>query len=252
MVAVDLESEKESTPPYLKVAEEVEGAISRGDYGAGERLPTEKALAKKHGVNRHTAAKALRHLQARGLAYRVERRGTFVRPGRIEYLAKEKGSFTASISRLGLRPSHEIFDVRRIRAYGRIPAEMRVPDGDPLVVFDRVSYAGEIPLVYATKHFRSRLFPGLEAALEEWPSLRVLIESRYGLELFRARLTFELEAADAPAARHLGVPLGTVLLKTEGLQVLEDGTPAEWGVYYNRGDAMRQDLHLRDVKEETH
>jgi GntR family phosphonate transport system transcriptional regulator len=247
---VRTERDGKEVPLYQGVAEDLEGAILRGDYGPGERLPTERALVAKYGVNRQTVRQALERLQYDGLVYRVERRGTFVRPGRIDYLTMEKGSFTASISRLGLKPSHEIFHVRRIRAYGRIPAEMGVPDGDPLVAFDRVSYAGEIPLIYSTKHFRERLFPGLHALLGDSPSLRVLIEGHYGIELYRARTSYGLEAADPAASRYLGVPVGTALLRSDILHVLEDGTPAGWNDAYARGDALRMRIEFREVKEE--
>jgi len=237
---------------YQEVAEALEGAILRGDYGPGDRLPTERALVAKFGVNRQTVRQALERLQYNGLVYRVDRRGTFVSPGRIEYLTMERGSFTASVSRAGLRPHHEIVGVRAIRAYGRIPAEMGVPDGEPLVVFDRVSYAGEIPLLYSTKHFRDGLFPNLANLLGDCPSLRILVESHYGVALYRASLTYGLEAADPGASRRLGVPVGTALLRSEALHVLEDGTPAGWNVTYTRGDAMRVKIEFRDAKEEGH
>jgi DNA-binding GntR family transcriptional regulator len=244
--------EGDGAPLYQQVAEALEGAILRGDYRPGERLPTERALVARYGVNRQTVRQALERLQYDGLVYRVERRGTYVRPGRIDYLATEKGSFTASVSRAGLKPRHEIFDVRKVRAYGRVPAEMRVRPGEPLIVFDRVSYAGEIPLVYSCKHFRERLFPGLGGVLGDCSSLRVLIENRYGIELFRAHLVCGLEAADPVASRYLGVPVGTALLKTEALHILEDGTPAAWNDNFVRGSAMRLRTEFRGVKEEAH
>lgn len=247
-----LERVEDGVPLYQEVAEVLEGAILRGDYGPGDRLPTERAIVAEFGVNRQTVRQALESLQYNGLVYRVERRGTFVRPGRIEYLTMEKGSFTASVSRAGLKPRHEILDVRRVRAYGRIPAEMGVPVGEPLVVLDRVSYAGEIPLLYSTKHFREEPFPGLAGLLGNCPSLRVLLESHYGMELYRAYLSYGIEAADLPASRYLGVPVGAALIKSEALHVLEDGTPVGWNVTYLRGDAVKVKIEFRDAKEDGH
>lgn len=236
-------------PVYVELAEILESEILRGAYAPGDRLPTEKALSRERGVNAHTAARALNRLQSKGLVYRVERRGTFVRGGRIGYVLTKKGSFSASISRAGMRPSHEILNVRRVRAYGRMPAEMRVPVGEPLMVFDRVSYANEVPLTYATEHFRERIFPGLGELLGNCPSLRILIQSHYGLEVYRARMAYGMEAADPEVSVRLGVPVGTALLKSENLYVLEDGTPAQWNTTYTRGDALWVSMDLRDVKE---
>ena len=108
-------------PIYVRVADELEGTMLRGKYGPGDRLPTEHALAAHHGVNRHTAGQALNHLQSKGLIYRVKGRGSFVRPGRVDYRVAEKMSFSDSISRLGLRPSQDLLGIRRVRRCSNSP-----------------------------------------------------------------------------------------------------------------------------------
>ena len=238
-------------PIYIRVAEELEGAIRRGDHSVGDRLPTEHELAAGYGINRHTAAQAMNQLQSKGLVYRVKGRGTFVRPGRVEYRVAEKMSFSDSVARVGLQPSQRILGLRRVGAYGRLAERMRVPLGESLVAFERIRYAGEIPLVYGTKHLRESSFPGIYNALRKGcASVRALVRSRYGLEVYRARSTFEIEPADEENSRYLGVGLGVALLKVESLDTLEDGTPVEWGVSYFRGDATRVEVALREIRGE--
>jgi DNA-binding GntR family transcriptional regulator len=126
---------------------------------------------------------------------------------------------------------------------------MGVPAGEPLVAMERVSYAGEIPLIYGTKYLREELFPGLYELLHgRWRSLRALIKTHYGVEVYRARSTFEIEPADEESARHLGLRLGSALLRVESLDTLEDGEPAEWGVTFFRGDATRIEVEIRAAK----
>lgn len=236
-------------PIYIRVAEELEGAMLRGEYDAGSRLPTEQALAGEYGINRHTAAQALNYLQSKGLIYRVRGRGSFVRPGRIDYRVARKMSFTDSVSRVGLKPSKKVLGIRRVRARGSSSRGLGVPSGEPLVALERVSFAGGIPLDHSVKYFREAVFPGLHELLHSrWASVHALIEGRYGVEFRRASSTFEIEPADGATARHLGVPLGSALLKVESLDTLEDETPAEWGTTYFRGDATRIRVNLRDVK----
>jgi GntR family phosphonate transport system transcriptional regulator len=238
-------------PIYVQIAEELEGAMLRGQYGVGDRLPTEHALAEAYGINRHTAGQALNHLQSKGLVIRVRGRGTFVRPGRVDYRVAEKMSFTDSVRRIGLPASQEILGVRKVRAHSRIARKMCIPDGEQLVAFERVRYAGEVPLVYGIKHFREKLFPGVYEELRRRSgSTWALIRDRYGHEMRRARSAFEIEPADPENSRHLGVHLGAPLLRVESLDTLEDGTPAEWGVTYFRGDASRLQVEIREVKEE--
>ncbi|MGH3146198.1 MAG: GntR family transcriptional regulator, partial [Rubrobacter sp.] len=120
-------------PIYVQVADDLEGAMLRGEYGVGDRLPTEHALAAEYGINRHTAGQALNQLQGKGLVIRVRGRGTFVRPGRVDYRVAEKMSFTDSVARAGLQASRRILSVRRVRAFGRTASAMGVPAGETLV-----------------------------------------------------------------------------------------------------------------------
>lgn len=242
---------KDNGPLYVSVAEELEGAMLRGEYVAGDRLPTEEALAERHGINRHTAGQALNLLQDKGLVYRVRGQGSFVRPDRIYYRVAPRMSFSDSVARAGLEPSNKILSVRKVAAYGRTASEMSVPPREPLVALEQLSYAGEIPLSYAIKHYRETLFPGIGDLFRGGvSSVRKLIKAHYGLDVYRARSDFEIEPADAETRRHLGVPPGAALLKIESLDTLEDGTPAEWGFTYFRGDATRVRVELREIKGE--
>lgn len=55
-------------------------AILRGEYAPNDRLPSENAIAIKHGVSRITSKRALNELAAADLVYRVRGGGTFVKP----------------------------------------------------------------------------------------------------------------------------------------------------------------------------
>jgi GntR family phosphonate transport system transcriptional regulator len=246
MAILRKKDEPDGVPIYVRLAEELEGAILRGDYAPHDRLPPERDLAEEHGINRHTARQALGRLQSMGLVYRVRGRGTFVRSERVEYRVAEKMSFSDSVRRMGLQPRTEPLAVRRIGAYGRAVEGLMVPAGEPLVAYERLRYAGKVPIVYGTKHFREALFPGIHEHLSrKHGSVRQLVRDRYGQDLYRARSVVEIEPSDAVTARYLGLPLGAPLLRTESTDALEDGTPAEWGVSYFRGDATRLDIRIR-------
>jgi len=238
---------------YLELAEELEGAILRGEYRPGARLPSERQLAARHGVNRHTAGQALSHLQSKGLVSRVMGRGTFVSPGRVAYWITRTKTFSEEMSREGLETSRRVVAVRRVRALRQAAERLLVPQGEPLVALERVYYLGEIPLDYGTKYLPEALFPGLHDSLRtETGSLRALVFLRYGVCMNRVRSVFEIEPADGDAARYLGVHSGFPLLKVESLNALEDGTPAEWGISYYRGDAAKLGVEVGPAKEGGH
>lgn len=237
---VSMMRDRDPGPAYVKAAEELEGAVLRGDYAVGDRLPSEHALAKQHGVNRHTVRRSLAMLRGRGVVYSVKGSGSYVHPGRIDYRVAREMSYSDSIARTGLEPGKKILGVRAVRAHGRCADALDVSVGEPLVAFDRVRYAGQFPLVHAVKHLRESLFPGIRGLLPEASrSESELIRAHYGTKLIRVHSVFEIEPADQSASSHLSLPIGAALLRVENLDALEDGTPAQWGISRYRGDAVR-------------
>lgn len=64
---------------YHEIARALRRQIEAGGYVPGERAPSENALARRFGVSRPTAARALRELESAGLVVRRAGSGTFVR-----------------------------------------------------------------------------------------------------------------------------------------------------------------------------
>ncbi|MGW4124867.1 GntR family transcriptional regulator [Nocardia sp. NPDC004711] len=243
-------NEAPTVPRYMQIAEELEASIQRGEYSPGDLLPTEQALGRQCGVNRHTAARALNHLQGKGIAFRVTRRGTFVRPQRIDYHTQDPGSFSASVRQAGLTPCHRVLTITHQHADRQLSDAMCVRIGEPLIVFDRVSYANEVPLVYATKYFRESLFPGLAERVRSADSLRTLLAQRYDVGLHRARLIQSVVPAMGEVAEHLAVRSGIYLMKNSTLLALTDGTPAGWNDAFMVADALTMTHEFMEVNDE--
>jgi DNA-binding FadR family transcriptional regulator len=62
-------------------AEQIRGAIARGDFGPGDQIPTERELAEQLGVSRVVLREALSSLEALGMIERRSTRGRFVAAG---------------------------------------------------------------------------------------------------------------------------------------------------------------------------
>jgi len=243
---------EEGTPLYVQLAEEVEGAILRGEYRAGDKLPAERVLAERRGVSRCVAGKAMELLQKKGVVHRSRgRRGTTVLPAPLHYRFSI-GEFRVndSAGTPGISSSRRILSVRRIRAHGRLAAAMHVPAGERLVAQEQVRYAGRVPLRYGTVYAREGLFPGLhDLLLGEARSVMALLLDHYGENrYYRARSAFGIEPADSETSRRLRVPLGSALQRIESLYTLEDGTPALLPIMYFRGDSIRIQAEFREVK----
>src|SRR5918993_4086775 len=82
-------------PAYRRLTVALRSAIEEGQFGDGERLPTEAELSLEYGVSRHTVRQAFQSLVADGLVYRVPGRGTFVTG-----LSSRRGRYLSSVGTL--------------------------------------------------------------------------------------------------------------------------------------------------------
>lgn len=75
-------------PLYFQLKTLLLEAMIRGEYGPGDRLPTEHELCRQHGLSRTPVHRALSELATEGVILRHRRRGTFVNP----HWARRRGS----------------------------------------------------------------------------------------------------------------------------------------------------------------
>ena len=66
-------------PIYEQVIEEIKKELVRGELRPGEKLPSQRKLAKKIEVNPNTVQRAYREMDQRGLVETKRGRGTFIK-----------------------------------------------------------------------------------------------------------------------------------------------------------------------------
>lgn len=78
--------EYDDSPVYLRLRAGIAAAILRGDYRAGDQLPSVRAYAAEQGANPLTVAKAYQSFQDDGYVEVRRGVGMFVLPGAVERL----------------------------------------------------------------------------------------------------------------------------------------------------------------------
>lgn len=76
----------DDSPVYLRLRATIAAGILRGDYVAGDQLPSVRALAAEHGANPLTVAKAYQSFQDDGYVEVRRGVGMFVLPGAVDRL----------------------------------------------------------------------------------------------------------------------------------------------------------------------
>lgn len=76
----------DDSPVYIRLRGTIAAGILRGDFRAGDQLPSVRALAAEHGANPLTVAKAYQSFQDEGYVEVRRGVGMFVLPGAAERL----------------------------------------------------------------------------------------------------------------------------------------------------------------------
>src|ERR671912_947823 len=99
-------------PLHHQVYLDLQAALESGEFGAGDRLPTERELAERYGCSLITVRHALGELVREGRIERTRGRGTFVTQPRIDRDIAGSMSFAEEMQRRGLDPTTRVVTAR--------------------------------------------------------------------------------------------------------------------------------------------
>lgn len=210
---------------WRRISDSVASDIERGALQGGDRLPTDIELAERFDCNKHTARRAIAHLEQEGMV-RVEwGRGTFV----VERLPEE---------RQGGQPllSHNVLDQHRnlrckvvrveaLPATDVVANSLRVTVGSPCLLVVLLSEAGEVPLSLGFNYFPLKRLPLLALAAERLPpgtqfgSLAELLKIAGIKTHRRTRVSIGARLPSADEAVQLRMARQQPLLETQSVDV---------------------------------
>jgi GntR family transcriptional regulator len=214
-------------PLYQQVYDFLVKQIVAGEWGPGESLPSEQALAGRLNVSQGTVRKALDALAADNLIDRRQGKGTYVaehtqeralfrffrmaRPGGARAIPTSSGDVlkrrvarAPEIAKLVLKPGAEVYEVTRVRDI----------DGEPAVLEKIVVPAA--------------LFPGLERHDPLPNALYALYQGEYGINIVSAQEELRADAARKEDCRRLALTPGAPLLHIDRVAISLEGARVEW------------------------
>jgi GntR family transcriptional regulator len=233
-------------PLHHQVYLDLRAALDAGEWLPGDRLPTERELARRYGCSLITVRRALTELTREGRLDRVRGRGTSVLHPRIDRDLGDPMSFRDEMLLRGLDPETRLVAARPESAGESVAAALALEAGSPILYVERLRLAGGEPLLLEQVHLSAERFPGLLASDLERTSLYGLLAERYTTVVSRTRETLEPVLLRAREARLLGRPPRAPALLVEGIAFDADDQPVEFGRTFVRGDRPRYYID-RDV-----
>ncbi|MFC9751983.1 GntR family transcriptional regulator [Streptomyces sp. NPDC056921] len=241
--------ESAQQPASRRIAEALRSAIESGELRAGDKLPSERALAEQYGAARNTAREAVRLLAEQGLVTARHGRGVFVRePRRLFRFGSDRYSLKNRDT--GLTPFR--LEAKRQGKVARIEVPSIARENPPADVAERLIVpVGEESVVHRENHYFADDEPvQIVSTYLRWDEAQgtLLMEKKSGPNGIYGRLE-ELghvmtSIRDEITARMPTPHEASVLQLPPGVPVLEvlhtsldqDETPFEVSRYVHRAD----------------
>ncbi|HWC98906.1 MAG TPA: GntR family transcriptional regulator [Candidatus Sulfopaludibacter sp.] len=221
-------------PLYHQLMGLLKAEIEAGKWRPDEQLPSETKLAELYQVSKITLRQALEKLAELGYIRREHGRGTFVERRKFDEGPRELTSFTEEMRRHELVAASRVLSQRVAEADAKVADALGLPEKSLVFELKRLRLASGEPVSVQTAYLPAAFVPGL--VVTEEASLYEVLQRQYHLYAARARETYIAAAADASAARLLGIPTGAPVFSVERVTLLPIEKPFEFVQSVVRGD----------------
>lgn len=228
---------------YPEIAKAIAARIHRGEYAAGDALPSETALAAELGVSRSTVRRALEVVQRdQMLLSRQHGRWRVYAPSRTHDYDFSKPLMqwarTAGVSAVGTTMSAATARATAIEAAG-----LEVGRGEEVVRVTRLAAIEDRPAVLVRATFPSWLAPALEQVPADERSLVDALVETAGIEPGQTSYRVSAVAASSEDSRLLAVPRSAPLVRLLRTARVSDGRVFEFSDLRVRADELSLVVH---------
>lgn len=233
------------TPYYHQISSILRERIANGDFGPGDRVPSEEELRKSFSVSRATVRQALQVLELDGLIRREPGRGSFVR-GEPEKIAELKMTcLLEDLIALGIPATNKVSEIGIVSATRSIAEALGVARDEKVFTFLRVVVVGDEPFSANRVFLPAEMQHCLrDSDLADAHLLRTL-ESKCGAVAVRADQVIEAILANGQQASLLDVDVGTALLSVTRTSFDQRDRCVEHSITLYRSDRTRFSVSQR-------
>ena len=221
-------------PPslYIFTKNEIEAMIVAEELKAGDRLPSEKELAKKYDVSRMTLREALRALEHEGLLVKRQGLGTFVKTTapRIKSILDVNYGVTDMIRNMGFHPGTKEKNVKQVSADSALVQVFGCPAGSKVIIIERVRTADKRPVVYSLDILPAAILSDLDDLKDLGESVYDFLETRCNVRLSSSTAKLFPAKANRKLAAKLQIKMNSPMFYMEQIDTDLIGKP----VLYSR------------------
>lgn len=209
------------------IAEELRADIADGRLEDGHRLSSENALASRFGVNRHTVRRAIASLSDDGLVESHRGSGVYVTGSPVHM--HRIGMRTRLSTSLGDQhtSSSRILESATEDAPPRVARLLSLAESAPTVRVESLRSVESKPFALSTAWFDAERLPNIAAELLRTSSVTKALRASGIDDYIRVSTGITARHASATESTLLELDPGAIVLVTESLDALPDGTPLQ-------------------------
>lgn len=226
------------TPIWKSIHAVLSAEIAAGQYRPGDKLPTEAALARRFGVNRHTVRRALGVLTDAGIVHARRGSGVYVTAKPTDYPLGRRVRFHRNVLAAGQTPEKRVLRLETRAADAREAEALQIAPGGTVHVYEGLSLADGVPVALFRSVFPAERCPGMDRALRRHQSVTAALAEVGVSDYTRAQTRLTAMRATPTEALHLNIAEGAPLLRSVGINVDSGGRPVEYGHSWFAGDRV--------------
>lgn len=234
------------TPKYYQLANILRKQIEEGMYQEQDAIPSERELELQYKLSRPTIRQAIELLVRQGYLYRIQGKGTFVSPPKLQKGMLELTSFSEDMRSRGLKPGQRILDFGEVWPNKKVARQLGIADENQKVLrIKRLRFGDEEPIGIQDSYLS--LPEGKTITQEEITekgSIYVILQEEFGIYPTEADETLEVTLASPEEANLLHIPEGSPLLLNERTLWSQDREAIEFVKILYRGDRYKYFVRL--------
>ena len=235
-----------SMPLHARISDVLVGLIESGELVPGERLPSERELAKLFGVSLAPVRQAILDAVDKGLLVRDRGRGTFVRGTALDEKISILHSLTESMRDQQMELETRVVRQQRVATPPSVATALWLSDAECMLL-ERVAIVDREPVALLQAYLSLTSYPDLEIAAFANRSLYETLREQYGTVVTKAHSVIDVARGSSAEADTLGIASGDPLLRVEGTAFSDSGEPVEYYRVLYRADRVR--FHLESHRE---
>lgn len=223
---------------YLLVKRHILDQLRKGVLVPHDRLPSERELTDRFGVNRNTVRHALGILEREGRIYRSGRKGWFASGKRLIFdPSKEHVNFDKRARQQGFVPTWEVRESGTTPATGELQELFEIAEGTSLFhVFETGNLDGQ-PVYYSEHFFLAHVCPGFLPKIVDRPMTDVLLED-YDIRMSQKALLIRPINMEEKTTELIGLPAHYPGMFFRRIKTSQSGQIVEVDYEYWRADSI--------------